>query len=171
MPGRRILVALGLMAMAGCSGSLPPPARWSLAHLDSADLVDRGQNPALLIDLMIAVKVARERCTGHAAELLNRREGMLLFEPENNNAALGSATGQIYRRAYGPRWWQVLAGEQQATRLKYENHPAPDAFCQTIANDVRLAINTSGADRQLHLLAMHRRLNGLVPRHETTGLP
>ena len=93
--------AVAGVMLGGCTGSAPPPKRWSLAALATSTEADRRDNPAVLVDLMMAVQVARARCSGAPAQWLNRREGMMLWNPDRLWDSRGTELGINYRRAYG----------------------------------------------------------------------
>jgi hypothetical protein len=160
---------------------VPPPESWSLAHLPQADLRDMESSPALRVELMIAMKVARERCTGSEFPMLNRTEiatfamrgdpERTAFGGRENIEAIGSMMGFEYRRAYGDHWWKIVSAELRTTRVKYERHPDPAAFCRAAEQAAAQIFFTQGRDRIVEFDKAYRQLSPENARPEVAALP
>lgn len=175
------ILVVALLSLAGCAARLPPPERWSLSHLPQADLRDMERSPALRVELMIAIKVARERCTGSEFSILNRTEietfvmradpERALFGSRENIEAIGSKMGFEYRRAYGEQWWEVISAEMRATRLKYERHPDIAEFCRAAEKGLGQIFFTQGRDRIVRYNETYRQLSSENAKPEVAALP
>lgn len=181
MRRQTIIWVVALLSLAGCAARVPPPERWSLAHLPQADLRDMERSPALRVELMIAMKVARERCTGPEFPFLNRTEietFAMRADPERsafggreNIEAIGSTMGFEYRRAYGDQWWGVVSAEMRAIRLKYERHPDTAAFCRAAEQGLGHMFFTQGRDRIVRYDEAYRQLSPDNAKPEAAAIP
>jgi hypothetical protein len=181
MLGSTPVLIAALVMLAACAGNAPPPQTWSLSHLPQADLRDMERSPALRVELMIALKVARKRCAGPDFPVLNRTEVAtfaMRADPERtayggreNIDGIGDVMGFEYRRAYGDQWWNVVSTEMQAARRKYERHPDPAAFCQAAETALAQMFLTEGRDRIVRFDRAYRTLSPENARPGTAALP
>lgn len=157
----RLTLLTTMVVLHGCATQPLPPETWSLAHLPTADLRDLARSPAFRVEMMIAMKVATERCVGPEYLTLNRTRPdrlMLGGDPETmmfggpmTFDAIGNSMGLEYRRAYGDKWWDVASAHMRAARAKYENHPDPASFCAAAEAAARQAFETRGRNQVMHL--------------------
>jgi hypothetical protein len=144
------------------------PETWSLSHLPSADLRDLQRNPAFRVEMMIALRVAKERCSGPETPILNRMDEemfALRADPESNAfggpRSLDDIRGALtfeYRRTFRDQWWDVLSSELLASYAKYENHPDPGQFCRLAEETARHAFFSAGRNQIVQLERMYRQL-------------
>lgn len=170
-----------LLLLAGCAARVPPPESWSLAHLPQANLREMERSPALRVELMIAIKVASERCKGSEFPILNRTEietfamrgatDRAAFGGRENIDAIGSAMGFEYRRAYGDQWWEVVSAEMRATRVKYERHPDIATFCQAAERGLGQIFFTWGRARIVRFNEAYRQLSPENTKPAGAALP
>lgn len=161
-------LALMVLALGGCTPHVLQPETWSLSHLPTADLRDLQRSPAFRIEMMIALKVGKERCSGPDTPILNRMDPEMFalradpekfaFGDRQSIDNIGGAMGFEYRRAYRDQWWNVLSDELGSTRAKYENHPDPEQFCRLAEETARLAFFTQGPDQIVYLRRMYQQL-------------
>jgi hypothetical protein len=161
-------LALSLLALCGCTPHVLSPETWSLSHLPAADVRDLQRNPAFRVEMMIALQVAKERCSGPETPILNRMSTELFAlraDPEKNvfggPRALDDIRGTMtfeYRRTYRDRWWDVLSAELLASYAKYENHPDPAQFCRLAEDTARQAFFMQGPNQIAQLGRMYRQL-------------
>jgi hypothetical protein len=129
---------LAALLLIGCAGQGKSPAWWSLAAVQPGLRVESAQSPAALVEMMVAMKVASERCTGTDALLLRRyRTGDADVRLDPSMLA-GRLMGFHYRQAYGDRWWTVLSNDLRLVRVNYENHPDPQRFCRVAGQVARV---------------------------------
>jgi hypothetical protein len=144
------------------------PETWSLSHLPTADLRDMQRSPAFRVEMMIALQVAKERCSGPETPILNRMSVELFAlrgDPEKNAfggpRSLEDIRGAMtfeYRRTYGDQWWDVLSAELLGSYAKYERHPEPAEFCRLAEETARQAFFMQGPDQIVQLGRMYRQL-------------
>lgn len=139
------------------------------------------RNPALRVELIVAFRVAYERCSRAESPIVKRLnietfrlraadEAMSIGGPVTI-AIHGQTMGRHYRNAYGDQWFDVLSREMRQTREKYENHSDRAAFCRAANNAARLDLFNAGLARTALLERMYRQLSPENARPSIAALP
>jgi hypothetical protein len=89
-----------------------------------------------MVEMLVAMKVASERCTGRDAQLLRRHGAGQLAQQRPHMRNWGREMAWHYQRAYGTGWRQQVAMELQQARQKYETYPDSAFFCAEAARVV-----------------------------------
>jgi len=176
-----LISLLGLSASGAYAKIERRPESWSLSHLPHANLREMERSPAFRVEMMIALRVAVERCSGPDYPTLGRTRPtsfLLRGDPERSAfggpltiQAIGSDMGFEYRRAYGDAWWGVLSTELRQTRAKYESHPDPQAFCRLAETAARRAFLAEGRDQIAWLARSYRQLSAANALTSPTATP
>ena len=139
-----MLAICGGLMIAASANALPPPS--FSPFMPEWRFSDEQPQPGVHLEMITALQVASERCSGTHGRMLARYMPRMLDWRRGYFETVGNALWFHYRRVYGERWEAVLEGQLAGLRRKYQLHPDQKRFCKLAAIVARDASGEHGQD-------------------------